>query len=945
VITFDLDPATLAPGPVSTWDGAGVTLTRYQSSWPDPTRTLRSDLPVVRFPGPAGTQPQWMVGNTADDPAPEASFHLVLILEGSPEWGSDLCFLWGRSQLGVAIWPENQVGSVWSHGPFIPGTPTVVSVLHDGTSTSTYIDGRLVGTEASGSGTGAQVSLRNTTRASLDVLRSMGTSGSTVESLEVMRSLVDQYLPSRLSASGSWSMTGAVALSESDPWDPPTPPVFTPGGALVPPPPPPPQAPPVGVAVDPIRRVSEVMPTPTFDQRGNPVDWEPTDVRQGLVGHLQIVVEGVDITYLGDAEMPFPSFSRVEPFGSDQADIQLPVVTAFHQPGEGWLWWCREGANVDIRLARPDGSTQSMFAGVVASLGHHEESGAFTLGCLGVMFAADLQLRPPAFITTPRDAGSVIPEVINQAIGRRFNPIAEVVTGIPVSVLGGWESRVSGWSQRALATLVTGGSQWTVTCDERSPAMVLKDVDNIAWTVHNGQRGIDVDLIRDATQAPNVIYAEGIGPDGGRWRNAKYPNWRPDDTPDFPNTPIRSITVGWTDARTTTKSGVSTWQAKAGQPVTGRFSQSDRAALRRMQQAAGVQRDGVLGPQSWAMTFGTGSNTGTLDGAFIMPAAFSPSVEPRLFGPDGDDLGDNPAYSPGVLRVERYINYGPGATKADGVRASEEILARDSQPGWVGTVTMELDPEEGSRLEVVREGTNGLVRGFRGNDLKVHVAQVQYSATSVTATVDTNARDFPTLDAILDRDREATDPARSYRKSTNSGELSSDRATWDAESPGGHIPRLALFSNLWTVVRIPVAQYGSIVRTEFTSTGPKRAFSIAVFDRPITAAALLGLVGNPLWIPDADDLPEEGVTNPWQTKSDALDDAGLLMSWGWAKQPAGYYPGQYSDPDGEDATPVTGRMVDDASWDYASTQPPWLWVAMIAEGSTFIEGRFWHGVS
>lgn len=743
----------------------------------------------------------------------------------------------------------------------------------------------------------------------------------------------------------TWSFSTAATLTDRDPWQPPTPPVFVPGGSVTPPPIPPPQAPPASVPVDPIRRVSEVMPAPTLDQRGNPVDWEPLEVRQGLVGHLQIVVEGVDITYYGDAETPFPSFSRVEPFGSDQATIQLPTITAFHQPGEGWLWWCREGANVDIRLARSDGTTRSMFAGVVVALGHREDEGAFSLDCLGVVFAADLQLRPPPFLTTPQDAGQIVPAVLNTAIGRRFEAVPEVFTGIPVSVLGGWESRASGWVQRALATLVTGGTQWTITCDERSPQLLPKNVDHISWTVSNGQRGVDVELTRDATQAPNVIYAEGVGPDGGRWRNAKYPNWSPDETPAFPNTPIRSITVGWTDARTSTGSGVSTWQEKAGQPVTGRFSQQDRAALRRMQQAAGVRVDGVLGPQSWAMTFDTGANTGSLDGAFIMPVAYSPSVEPRLFGPDGDDLGPNPEYVPGVLRVERYINYGAGATRPDGVRASEEILARDSNPGWVGTVRLSLDPEEGSRLEVVREGTNGLIRNFRGTDLKVHVARVEYGPDTVTATVDTNARDYPTLDAILDRDREATDPARSYRKSTNSGELTSDRATWDAESPGGRIPRLALFSNLWTVIRIPVAQYGSIVRTEFTSSGPARAFSVAVFDRPITAAGLLRLVGNPLYVPDADDAPEGGLQNPWQENSDDLDDAGLLMSWGWAKQPAGYYPGQYSDPDGEDASPVTGRMVDDASWDYASTQPPWLWVAMIAEGSTFIEGRFWHGVT
>ena len=108
-----------------------------------------------------------------------------------------------------------------------------------------------------------------------------------------------------------------------------------------------------------------------------------------------------------------------------------------------------------------------------------------------------------------------------------------------------------------------------------------------------------------------------------------------------------------------------------------------------------------------------------------------------------------------------------------------------------------------------------------------------------------------------------------------------------------------------------------------------------MFDREISAGTLVSLVGNPL----------SATSNPWQDKADDLDDAGLLMAWGWKEQPAGYYPREYSSPDSENAAPMTGRMLDDSSWEYASSSPPWLWVAMIADRSCRIEGRFWQGTS
>src|SRR5690606_4143126 len=143
----------------------------------------------------------------------------------------------------------------------------------------------------------------------------------------------------------------------------------------------------------------------------------------------------------------------------------------------------------------------------------------------------------------------------------------------------------------------------------REPVLHVKDTTTVSWSVRAGQRGIHVDLERELL--PNAVFGEGVRPDGGRWRNAKYPNWRPDDTPPNPMSPTSSFHGGTRDSDTTSGSGVSDWQAKAGQPVTGRYSAADAQACRDLQREAGIQVDGSVGPQTWAATFGTGSNTGT----------------------------------------------------------------------------------------------------------------------------------------------------------------------------------------------------------------------------------------------------------------------------------------------------------------------------------------------
>lgn len=745
-------------------------------------------------------------------------------------------------------------------------------------------------------------------------------------------------------------ITGSAAVTvvdpgdpETDPWVEPEAPEPEPGGSVEPPEPPEAQDPPVGVPDPVIPRYSEVMPEPTLGDERRPVNWTPTSVVQGPWGRLQVVVEGEDITYFRDTPVPFPTITEVEPFGYAAATIRVPRLTTFNNLGSGSLSWCKVGANVRVRVKRIGASGYvNLFRGFVESIAVSQDDAGVALECTGMLFQADKMVALPDLAPRSRDAGRVIASLLNNVPGRRYLRMASVTTGIKASNDASWGPLLTGAVQQLLSTMVDRkGRQYTVHLDGRRPVLERKNTTSVAWSVRVGQRGIRVDLERDVL--PNVIYGEGVRPDGGRWRNAKYPNWRPDDTPVFPMSPSQAMRVGTRDSDTNTGSGVSDWQEKAGQPVTGRYSQDDAEACRELQRRAGIQVDGTVGPQTWAATFGTGANTGTLDGAFVAPLTAASRVMPRLYGPDGDDLGPNPNFNPDALRVEDVVAFGTGVTKSEARKWARRMRAKDTPAGYSsksyhGTVRFELDPAEGHRLEVVRAGSNGVIRGVAREDVLVHVSQVTMTQGSaggivVTATVDTEARDYPTLAAIRARERNAVDPAKAFIKRRSGADEMSPRALFDAESPAGRLPRHALFPNLWTVVRVPFGDYGRIVRTRVRTSSPASPFALAVFSKEISASKLLSLVGNPL---AADE-------NPWQDAADDLTDAGLLMAWGWKRQPAGYYPHSLHTPDGESAAPVTGRLEDDSAWEYASESAPWVWVASIASSGCFISGRFYQG--
>lgn len=685
-----------------------------------------------------------------------------------------------------------------------------------------------------------------------------------------------------------------------------------------------------------VKRVSVVYPEPDLNDFGRPVDWEPEDATRENWGRLRVLINNVDVTFYRGIPVQIGSWVDNEPFGYARAAIRFPQIS----PMEALPDWLADWVNVDIYLVRPNGTQKLLWCGLFADEedGANETDSGLEIQVIGALYQADLYQMPPALYPQDDDIGSLIIRELDPANRpnlRTLPVIGSWITGIFVRAGGSWDALLTGYIQGLLDKStyidVIGPRQWTVKMEGRRPTFTIKDVTTVSWTMRAGQPGITHQLSRDLSMLPNVIYGEGVDNEQCHWRNTKYPNLRIDDAPVFPGTVM--------EPGDTLDPDVGLWQQEmynngwTDMVVDSFYDPDEEWMVRQFQEQAGILVDGIVGPQTWAAIFETGSNAGDLTGAFFMPVYADTRVQPRLYNPSGGDIGANPAFESGRVRVERYENFGNYISKAEGISSAAAEIERDGggtmEAGFMGTLTLGADPNEGSRFEI-RAGENFLLQGHRGEDRLLHISQVEvdWDGQAVSLTVDERCRDQATMAAILQRDRENHDPARRKKvQYRNSKQVEDRRAEWDCENGSGIIPRHGTFAGLWNVLRIPAGEVGTVVRSEFTVDTPAR-FSVAVFDRPTTHTVLSSHGASPLDAGYWDTFPEE---------------TGLIIAWGGEGQAGGFYPLQESDED----APLTGRMLDDASWYYRSTAPPWLWVALWVESPSvnYIQGRLYAGVS
>jgi len=713
--------------------------------------------------------------------------------------------------------------------------------------------------------------------------------------------------------------------------------------------------PPAGVTQRPVVRRSVVVPNlravagavvdpATGAVRVTDAAYDALPVTEEVVGVPRVMVNFTDVTYFRGSRTLIGRDRAEEPFGDALLTLTFPQVTTQDTPGSGDLAWMVDGAPVQLvlQILEADGVTPSgpilrLWSGDMISddSGNDQSSAQTTWQCRGSMWQSSSFVHQVPNLLDPTDIGRLVPKAINNVASRRYPAVPYVATGIMSRERGSWSDSEQSYAQGLLATAWReDGRQWTVgkiPGTVHSYEMRLKKTGS-QLTVTNGARGVEVDLSRDLSQNRNVIFGRGIGPDGYAWMNTHYPNLRNDDAPAYPYASAGTVmSIGATDAGTLTGDGVSAWQRRAqdlGFTVTvdGVFSAADAATARLLQRHYGILVDGVVGPQTWAETFDVGGNGGDLSGTIRLPLAADPRTQKWLYRADGSVSGPNPDFDGTVMIVSDDVDFGTGITRAEGVASAQQIIDREVNPPLSGRLALTTDPREKSRF-LIEPGERVTLIGYKGADPVLHIAAVErdWQSGVVTLEVDQGSRDAMTLAQIRQRNKDARkDPARRPGNVNKRSRLDTDIATpFDGESGAGWVPKHALYGGLWTVIRVPVSQLGRIAKIDLTTSGPHAKFTVALFGAPITSAALVKYVGNPLTSSD-----------PFGANADTLIDRyGFIEGWGQSGQAAGYYPG--TEGDGS----LTGRLVDTGGVEYVSQRPPWVWVAEYASTACFISGR------
>lgn len=682
--------------------------------------------------------------------------------------------------------------------------------------------------------------------------------------------------------------------------------------------------PPPSEYVRPVR-VSHEWGVPTLSN-GRPVGWEPLSETREVWGHIQVVMDGRDVTFYRGIPCQIGSFGSSEPFDDDTCEIFFPQITPF----EALPSWMDGEKEVTFYRVLPNDTKTVLWEGFIASDEDSISESEFGVGvaCYGALYDADRYLTPPP--AHPIDLTDVGNSVLHHldptnkdktgSFGLRTSKciLPEGLSGVVHNrAAASWSRKLSGYIADLLSSCTDdNGDQWTVMKNPgKVPVFRKKDLTTVHWTVVIGQPGLEHDLSRNYTEAPNTFYGEGTW-DNCRWRNAVYPRRRPDDAPPWPgalyypgNTYDSNLQLFKQEIR---KKGFNVSDDNV-------YWSYEEPEIKRFQGSYGGLQSGIIAAQTWAGAFNPGEDAGDLTGGYFQPLVFDDSYP---WVKQGSGSADNPNFDKTKLRRDHYINWGSDVHIWQATASSQVLKDRGYPADYIGSLTLSADPQEGHRFEI-KAGQNILVKSHHGSDRLFHIARAEVDPEGGTTklTVDEGGRDALTLVEIIKRNKDFGTPTwkqdRVYR---NSRAVEDRYPTWDCEIGAGDVPRHGIFRNLWNVLRIPFAQGGEIVRTEFHLDNPGR-FSVAVFDRPMTHAAMRSYGANPL------------VEDYW----DGFGD-GLIVSWGGFEQAAGYYPGRESDDDGP-----TGVLVDDSSWYYESTAAPWLWIAIWSETTNYVRGQFLPG--
>lgn len=662
-------------------------------------------------------------------------------------------------------------------------------------------------------------------------------------------------------------------------------------------------------------------------------------------GYDQVFIGGVNVTYFRGVETIIGETLLTEPFAYGPMTIELPQVDGNYEAdafGTGDLSWIRDDAPVVVqRVDDPTAVTPTVLAtdyrGIVMAINVDGRNVTLEVGGQFSGAASTIHQHAP-LIRRVKDVGFWAANAL-QRLNLIPSPRSGPVTGIEIpeggagNTLDAWASEVCAWSQTTSGALRTimpttwGGNVW---------GFGLKDTTTKHVTLFTDDARVVAKLRRDKTAVPTTWYGTGVTPDGVRWRNARYPGVFQGPAPTYPG----AMSLGTLDADTTTGDGVTVLHEKLvsmhymGSPAAyGTYSVATVAAVKELQDDAGLTKTGNVNSATWDALFDISVTGYSLSDAHVAPLLQDPRVRELNRSANGSVIGRNPLYDATVKPVERFIDFGPGVTKAQAIAWCRGEYARLSASNWFGTIDLNggFGGFEGewaagssptsadimSQLDI-RPGMNAWLPMFDGGIL-VHIAGVSINRRDrrVTLTVDTLARDLLDVHALNQRKKEASRSIRREFFDANRPTKASGNMVIRDELFGILDRDIDLVANQWNVFPVIVGQQGQVNRVRIRLVDNKAEFSVCVTSKPMTRNGQVGVskrlrnkVGNPL---------NTAAESVWEKESlqEWFENDTILYAVGDGGQPCGYAPRRRLNDEG-DATgaPITGRHDDRATWPY-----------------------------
>jgi len=476
--------------------------------------------------------------------------------------------------------------------------------------------------------------------------------------------------------------------------------------------------------------------------------WTQDVVDRRLSGYHRIKMTppggaAVDVSFFRNIPTQIQSYSLSDPFGPGVAQVSFPQVSVMERLGGPELPWLVAGANLDIYWQdATSGALTKLWEGYVVnpSFEAGPDDTSVALQCKGALFQADNFLAYPQFPPTPIPYELLIRDGLNPATHASLRTAA-----LKITFPDGWSTVVP----KSVATDPSYLKPWGVKPGDKWTGLTTRSTGS--WN-------------KMLTGQIQALLALMYTPDGSQWTVMLNPGRKPElrlrPYLRSPQPDSLEVTVG--------------------QPGVVLSLSEDWSQVANVYYGQGSDTAGVS--FSNAVISGDGSRT-----------SYAPFAAQRQVHPPTPQT--NRWFDSRVMRQETYTQFDQGLSPAAAAITAQAQLSRSMHPGYTGTVTLTVDPEQaGKTLSrfLIKPQMTLLVHGFQGSltPLLLHVAQVSVNVndSSVELTVDSKFRDLLTIQQVQARSRDTLATLRSLKVGSFSPVIQDLRKPWSYAAGSGVIP-------------------------------------------------------------------------------------------------------------------------------------------------------------